>query len=295
MIKKEPLIKEIIEIFTKEKINIKTLTEQGLLDEHNYWEDIVCHLLNLICGNDFVNLNREKKNYPGIDLGDREAKIGVQVSATKTSAKINKSLKMVAEHEVYDQFPHFIMFVLGEKQASYTIDRFDSRIKFDKDSDIWDFDYLVSAIRNLNFDEVKEIYEYLNRELNRQQKDEFQIHLSFILAYLNDSLDWLRLASENGQFYTDAYSCDRYNERCEKLAGILPQDEYTKLYSMLTEMDKTVEYIRQGSEYVNEKYGSGLCFSDINIMRFYNCVKHKAASAYAKRDIIEVLEGYIKS
>lgn len=295
MIKKEPLIKEIIEIFTKEKINIKTLTEQGLLDEHNYWEDIVCHLLNLTFGYDLANLNKKKKNYPGIDLGDSDSGTGVQVSATKTSAKINKSLKMIAEHKVYDKFPHFIMFVLGEKQASYTIDSFDSRITFDKDSDIWDFDYLISEIRELNFDEVKEIHDYLNRELNRQQKDEFQIHLSFILAYLNDSLEWLSLASENGYFYSDAYSCDRYNERCEKLAGILPQDEYTKLYSMLTEMDKTVEYIRQGSEYVNEKYGSTLCYSDINVMPFFNCVKHKAASAYAKRDIIEVLERYIKS
>lgn len=91
MVQKDNLVKDIIEIFSKEKLNIQTLSEQGLLDEHNYWEDIVCHLLNAIMGYDLVNLNRGKKNYPGIDLGDRDSQMGVQVSASKTSAKINRS------------------------------------------------------------------------------------------------------------------------------------------------------------------------------------------------------------
>lgn len=293
MVQKDSLIKNIIEILSKERLNIQTLSEQGLLDEHNYWEDIVCHLLNVIFGYDFVNLNRGKKNYPGIDLGDKESAIGVQVSATKTSAKINRSLEKVKTNKVYEEFPHFIMFVLGKKQASYTIDSFDSRIQFDKSKDIWDFDYLISAIKELNFDEIKEIHDYLDRELNKQQADEFRTNVAFILAYLNGSLEWLRLAAENGQFYMDAYSCDRYNERCEKLAGILPQDEYNQLYSMLTEMNQTVEYIRQGCAYLNKRTKSSFGYKDINTIRLGNCVMNKASSAYAKKDIIQKLEKYI--
>ncbi len=294
MVQKDSLIKDIIEIFSKEKLNIQTLSEQGLLDEHNYWEDIVCRLLNVVFGYDFVNLNRGKKNYPGIDLGDKESAIGVQVSATKTSSKIKRSLEKVKTNKVYEEFPHFVMFVLGKKQASYTIDSFDNRIQFDIDNDIWDFDYLVSAIKELNFDEVKEIHDYLDRELNKQQSDEFQTNVAFILAYLNDSLEWLRLAAENGQFYTDAYSCDGYNERCEKLAGILLQDEYNELYSMLTDMNQTVEYIKQGCAYLNKKSKSGFGYKDVKTIMFSNCVMDKASSAYAKKDIIEKLEKYVK-
>ena len=294
MVQKDSLIKDIIEIFSKERLNIQTLSEQGLLDEHNYWEDIVCRLLNMIFGYDFVNLNRGKKNYPGIDLGDRESAIGVQVSATKTSAKINRSLEKVKTNKVYEEFPHFIMFVLGKKQASYTIDSYESRIQFDKSMDIWDFDYLISAIKELNVDEVKEIYDYLDRELNKQQANEFLINVAFILAYLNDSLEWLQLATENGQFYTDAYSCDKYNERCEKLAGILPQEEYNDLYSMLTDMNQTVEYIKQGCAYLNKKSKSRFGYKDVNTIMLANCVMDKASSAYAKKDIIEKLEKYVK-
>lgn len=186
------------------------------------------------------------------------------------------------------------MFVLGEKQASYTIDKFDDRIQFDKENDIWDFDYLISLIKELNFDEIKEIHDYLDRELNKQQADDFRTNLAFILGYLNDSLEWLRLATENGQFYIDAYSCDRYNEKCEKLAGILPQGEYNELYGMLADVNKTVEYIKQGSAYLKTKGKLGLPYSDSNTRFLSNCVQSKAASAYGKKEIIERLEKYIK-
>ena len=43
----------------------------GIYDDVHYWEEIAKGLLNRCYGFHLVNLNEEKKNFPGIDLGDR--------------------------------------------------------------------------------------------------------------------------------------------------------------------------------------------------------------------------------
>ena len=55
----------------------------GIYDDVHYWEEIARGLLNGCYGFHLVNLNEEKKNFPGIDLGDRERGIGVQVTAER--------------------------------------------------------------------------------------------------------------------------------------------------------------------------------------------------------------------
>lgn len=70
----------------------------------------------------FKNLNEEKINYPGIDLGDQSEKMGIQVTETKKSAKLVRSLDKVLENKVYEVYPKFCMFVLGDKQKTYSFD-----------------------------------------------------------------------------------------------------------------------------------------------------------------------------
>lgn len=57
----------------------------GIYDDVHYWEEIAKGLLNRCYGFHLANLNEEKKNFPGIDLGDRGRGIGVQVTAEKGS------------------------------------------------------------------------------------------------------------------------------------------------------------------------------------------------------------------
>lgn len=122
MLKKSEIIKEIVDILSREKINIQSQSKIELFDDNKYWENIVRHLINSVYGLELKNLNDEKENYPGIDLGDKEEQIGVQVSETKTSAKIIRSLDKVYDNEVYKEYPKFRMFILGDKQKSYSID-----------------------------------------------------------------------------------------------------------------------------------------------------------------------------
>ena len=115
MLKETEIIKEIIDIFSREKLNIQSQCKAGLFDDNKYWENIIRYLMNAIYGFDLKNLNEEQINYPGIDLGDQSEKIGVQVTETKTSAKLVRSLDKVLENKVYEVYPKFCMFVLGDK------------------------------------------------------------------------------------------------------------------------------------------------------------------------------------
>lgn len=90
----------------------------GIYDDVHYWEEIVKGLLNRCYGFHLVNLNEEKKNFPGIDLGDRGRGIGVQVTAEKGSAKLNDTIQTMIGKKVYEEFPHLIfLFWAGSRKS----------------------------------------------------------------------------------------------------------------------------------------------------------------------------------
>ena len=60
--------------------------KQGLLDENKVMEDIMCEILNRVYGWKLNNLNTKRQKFPGIDLGDAQIGLGVQVTADKTIA-----------------------------------------------------------------------------------------------------------------------------------------------------------------------------------------------------------------
>lgn len=52
----------------------------------------MCDLLNLTYDYELENLNREKMNYPGIDLGDRYNRVAVQITSESDREKIEKTI-----------------------------------------------------------------------------------------------------------------------------------------------------------------------------------------------------------
>ena len=48
MLIKSEIIKEIVDILSREKINIQSQSKIGLFDDNKYWENIVRHLINSV-------------------------------------------------------------------------------------------------------------------------------------------------------------------------------------------------------------------------------------------------------
>ncbi len=76
-------------VYLKRKITI--MNKQGLYDANIYAQDIICRLYNTIFGFQLKNLNKEKTTVEGIDLGDTDNRIAVQVTSENSSTKIKRN------------------------------------------------------------------------------------------------------------------------------------------------------------------------------------------------------------
>lgn len=126
------------ELISKNKLN--------LTSENIYLENFLMELLNLVYNYNLENLNQLKKNFPGVDLGDESKKIGIQITSTSTSKKINETLSKFINNKLYLQFNSLKVFILTQKQKSYSIFYDNTQFIFDKNRDIMDFDDLYRDI-----------------------------------------------------------------------------------------------------------------------------------------------------
>ena len=109
------LIGKIVDDLAKLKMQINLYNGANLYNINKYSEDFICRLLNLIYSYDLKNLNSERSNEPGIDLGCSTNKIAFQVTSTKTSKKVNDTLRKITE-EQKATYNDIKLIVLGEKQ-----------------------------------------------------------------------------------------------------------------------------------------------------------------------------------
>lgn len=80
--------------------DLEAKAENNLLEDNVFSEDFIKDLLNACLRWNLINLNTETNRFPGIDLGDKERSIGVQVTSTKTSKKVLDSLDKIVSYNV---------------------------------------------------------------------------------------------------------------------------------------------------------------------------------------------------
>ena len=114
------------------------------------------------------NLNRTQQNYPGVDLGDSEARVAVQVTSRADAKKVKETLYKFREYCHFERYDRLVFLVVGQKQKRYKSD-FDSVIgntfAFDQAKDILDFSDLMRAIHELDDNALTNVYSYLEQQL----------------------------------------------------------------------------------------------------------------------------------
>lgn len=147
---------------------VQTAGALGLTDINQVAEDVLIPIFKEVYGwQDLENLNvSERPNFPAVDLADERARVAIQVTATPSSAKVKDTLSKFVEHDLHERFDHLIVYVITEKQSTYSGRGFDEivqgRFQFDKDRDIRDYTDLIEDITAQDFDamyRVKEILE----------------------------------------------------------------------------------------------------------------------------------------
>ncbi len=123
---------------------------------------------------DLKNLNSEEgANYPGIDLGDEIARVAIQITSTANSEKIKHTLEQFVKFKQYEKYDRLIIYILTQKQASYSGNGFSDIIQghfqFDKDKDILDFRDILAQVGRFQLDQVRAVEQLLEENFGGTQ------------------------------------------------------------------------------------------------------------------------------
>ena len=156
----------IIQNLTVLRQEINAKSKLGLTDLNIHCEDFVKGILNRIYNYKLDNLNSDNSNFPGLDLGDKTLGIAYQITATKTTEKVDHTLEVCLKHEHYKIFNKVFIFILTNKQSSYSIKTVtEPHFKFKDTENIIDFDDIYRDVLSLEVDKRKELAEYIEKEL----------------------------------------------------------------------------------------------------------------------------------
>lgn len=141
----------------------------GQTDIHRLSEAIICPVLKLVLDLPGLrNLNREERDFPGIDLGDPSAGVGIQVTARATASKIRETIRTCIRQHTYRTYPHLRFFVLTKKQSAYRLDLdgdLDGKLRFDPQADVLDYTDILSAVSTLGGPELYSVDKALHVDL----------------------------------------------------------------------------------------------------------------------------------
>jgi hypothetical protein len=152
-------IRDLMARFVSE---VKAATALDQTDINRIAETVLIPLLSQVLNlPSLVNLNTVAKNYPAVDLGDERARVAIQVTSTPDSEKIKHTLQEFIQHNLHLKFDRLYVYILTEKQKSYSGRGFDTilngKIQFDKDTDILDYCDLLDRMRSFDVAQARTI------------------------------------------------------------------------------------------------------------------------------------------
>jgi hypothetical protein len=173
---KEPdLDNEIKRLLTWVVVCIKTDNYQGLSDVNVYTESFSAGILNHIWDCDLKNLNTYKdRNYPGIDLGDGNAEIAVQVTSTDTREKVTHTITNFESNPDNACYKKLYIVIYKDEKHEYRSFTTNGKYEFDKDH-ILSLNELCFIIAGLSVDKKKALLAHLHSVLNIPTPAEFRI------------------------------------------------------------------------------------------------------------------------
>lgn len=136
---------------------IRPLSKLNLQDTNVQSEDFVRDILNALHGWKLKRIDRS--TFPGIDLLDENAKIGVQVTVEEGAPKVNDALQKIQSHHLCKLFSQFYHFMLIPKQSTYAVHAIPPGITFNWKTDVLDFDSILQKVQKADDEKVVEAVE----------------------------------------------------------------------------------------------------------------------------------------
>lgn len=172
--RKDTNIKSITSYFARISTEINNLNSLSLYDINKICETICIPVLREIYScPELINLNVFKENYPAIDLGCSVSKISFQITSDNSSTKVKETLTKYHEHELNKKFDKVYVFILTNKQKSYTskpLIEIAKQLEFDLTQNIIDFRDLLTIIESKETALSDSVLNILNKEFSKIDK-----------------------------------------------------------------------------------------------------------------------------
>ncbi|MBK8988004.1 MAG: SMEK domain-containing protein [Chloroflexi bacterium] len=195
MLAKEAYLKKLSSYLALLQTHISMRGQMALFDVNIVAEDIVKELLNLAFGLELINLNKNTFNQASIDLGDLKNGVAVQVTSTKTSAKIETTINLFLEHGLYEKYSKLLIFVLQPKQKTYK--KFDTHnlFNFDPEEHIIDFESFIRSVQSLETSQLKQLVDLLDTEIRIDglKEDRSKDSPDALQEFFNQLTQWFKV------------------------------------------------------------------------------------------------------
>lgn len=186
MITRGHYIGEIIDELSTISAQVKMRNQLGMTDLSVLAENFFRDLLNEVLDVSLSNLNADRSNAPGLDLGDANGTIAIQVTATSSKKKVEDTLAKITSED-RNKYRRIVILVVGQKQGTYALDAaLTKKMGFSKEEDIWDLESVARLVVGLNIARLEAAYRVVRREVARLKID-------------------LELPDEQGNYPTNGY------------------------------------------------------------------------------------------
>lgn len=166
MITRGHLIGQIVDDLANIASQAKQRARLGFTDLHVHVENFARELLNRTLGLSLRNLNEERSNAPGLDLGDEAMGWAFQVTGDKSLAKAKATLEKITAKD-RAKYTEVRILVIGEKQGSYSMTGEPFASAGFTEEMIWDFDDMCRRVVGLQIEDLHSLQQYVARETQR--------------------------------------------------------------------------------------------------------------------------------
>lgn len=160
------LLHSIIEAIELLGRKIETLNSLNLTDLSVRSEELFRGLLNRVLDLDLKNINIEEPSATAIDLGDVDARLAIQVTATGAANKVRSTVSKFVERGLASQYHRLVIVQIAKEGGRKIKDICDPQnLKFDPKTDIWGKKELARRISGLSTEVLKTLHDYMRLEL----------------------------------------------------------------------------------------------------------------------------------
>jgi hypothetical protein len=110
---------------------------------------------------DLQDLNKIKPNFPGIDLGDYQSRVAVQVTSDTSPEKVKGTVTQYVNRAYYEHFDRLVILMIQDRNQTYNQNTIDilcqGKLRFDQKNDVLDLSDLLRFIKDLPFKNLQEV------------------------------------------------------------------------------------------------------------------------------------------